>query len=259
MRKIRFLPSLAFALGIVGAFLRNGELVSGFDRSTGLAVPGCAPRWILVALTAVCFLLLAVVAWLAKERLRPEETFQKAFRAKGYLSFTALALLGLVIVLCAVFCLKDERAPMGLTGPARWAFLALLALSGLGMAVMALSAYTQKELSFLSLGSVMPAFLYCYWLVALYRANAGNPVLADYVYAALAFATASVSFFYFAGYNFGRPSLAGGVLMGPSCIYFLVVSQADTWPNSLRAALIATAVYQTVLQTQFLGSLKERT
>lgn len=268
MRKwLRTLPPLALVLGVLGAFLRHVELTDGFEPYRGpdigeglrgLAAPGCAARWALVALTAVLFAGLAALSVLAARRTQVGDSFRKAFYTKGYLSFAAMALLGLAVIVCAAFCVHAQPPLMELEGMSRWVFLAFLALAGLGMTVMALSAYTQKDSSFLRLGSVMPAALYCYWLVALYRVNAGNPVLADYVYGALAFACAALGFYYAAGYAFGRRNLGGSLLTGPMSVYLLTVTAADPWPTPLRVALIATALYLTVSNRQFFASLEDR-
>lgn len=259
MRKtIRLLPPLALLLGVVGAFLRHVELVDGFDPVSGLAQPGCTARWVLAAMTAVLFAALAAAAVLAGKRLQVVDSFRKAFYTKGYAAFAVMAILGIAVTLCAVLGVVTKAAPMGLAGMSKWVFFGLLALAGLGMTAMAYSAYTQRDTSFLRLGSVLPAVLYCYWLVALYRQNAGNPVLADYCYGALGFSAASMGFYYSAGYAFGRRSLRGNVLLGPGSVFLLTVCVADPWPAFLRAVLIATAVYLTVSNMQLLASLREK-
>lgn len=258
MQKIRYLPPAALLLGAAGAVLRYIELAQGFEPVSGLADPDCAARWILVALTAAFFACLILAAVYASRRLEVVDSFRKAFYTKGYGAFAAMALLGLLVVVCAFICMVTQSEPMGLTGMSKWAFLAFLALAGLGMTVMAYNSYTQRDSSFLRLGSVMPAVLYCYWLVALYRINAGNPVLADYCYGALAFAAASMGAYYSAGYAFGRRNLTGSVLMGSLSIYLLTVTLADSWPSCLRVAIAATALYLTVSNMQFLRSLKEK-
>lgn len=259
MRKtIRLLPPLALVLGVAGAFLRHVELVDGFDPVTGLAAPGCTARWVLAAMTAAIFAVLAAVALLAGKRLRVVDSFRKAFYTRGYASFAVMASLGIIVTLCALIGMGTQSVPMALTGMSKWVFFALLALAGLGMTAMAYSAYTQRDTSFLRLGSVLPAVLYCYWLVALYRMNAGNPVLADYCYGALGFSAASMGFYYSAGYAFGRRSLRGNIFLGSGSVFLLTVAVADPWPSFLRAVLIATAVYLTVSNMQFLGSLREK-
>lgn len=268
MRKwLRTLPPLALVLGVLGAFLRHVELADGFEPYRGsdvgeglrgLAAPGCAARWVLVVLSVAIFAGLVALSVLAARRTQVGDSFRKAFYTRGYASFAAMALLGLVVIVCAAFCVHAQIPLMELEGMSRWVFLIFLALAGLGMTVMALSAYTQKDSSYLRLGSVMPAVLYCYWLVALYRVNAGNPVLADYVYGALAFACAAMGFYYAAGYAFGRRNLGRSLLTGPMSIYLLTVTVADPWPTPLRVVLIATAIYLTVSNVQFLSSLEDR-
>lgn len=258
MRKIRFLPPLALFLGAVGALLRRVELAEGFESASGLARPGCGARWALVALTAALFAVLVAAAVLAARRLQAADGFRKAFYTQGYPAFALMAVLGLAVTVCALIAMGSGISLMDLTGMARWVFLALLALAGLGMTVMAYSAYTQRDTSFLKIGSVMPALLYCYWLVALYRVNAGNPVLADYCYGALALACAAMGFFYAAGYAFERRNLRGSVITGPFSAFLLLVAAADPWPMPLRAALAATALYLTVSSMQFLASLKDK-
>ena len=257
MKKMRCLPLAALLLGAVGAFLRYTELRTGFDPVSGLASPGCAARWLLEALSAAVLAACVLLSVWTGRKLEAESSFKKAFYTKNYFQFAAMALLGLAVAVCGlVSCTLQDL--MGLTGMARWVFLGLLILSGLGMSVKAVNAYTQRDSSALRLGSVIPSAFYCYWLVALYRMNAGNPVLADFLYGCLAFAAASLGACYSAGYAFGRGTLRGTVLTGTLSVYLLAVTAADVWPLPLRIVIVATAVYTAVESTCFLSALKEK-
>ncbi len=254
MRKLRFAPLAALALGAAGAVLRNRELASAFEEN-GLHIPWAGMTVALAALTALTAAASLALAAVTGRRFTSAEDFRRAFRVGNYVSFALMAALGAAVVVCAALTVR-EGAVLGLSGMARWVFLALLALGGAGMVTMACSAYTQRESSFLKLGSVMPSVLFCYWMVALYRVNAGNPVLLDYCWSALAFGAASVSAYYVAGYAFGRKNLAGTVASGLIAIYLLTVALADPAPWTLRAVIAATALFITLHTTHLLTALE---
>lgn len=258
MRKLSLLPLGVLLLGIVGAILRHVELNTVFDPDTGLAETGAGISVALIGLTAAVFVLAIAVTVLAVRKFEVREQFRKAFYTRGYADFAVMALLGLAVILGAVLTAFNGQPLMGLTGMAWWVFVAFLALGGYGMSSMAYSAYTQRDNSFLRMGSVMPAILYCYWMVALYRINAGNPVLLEYCYGTMAFAAAAMSSYYTAGYAYGRKNLVGSVIAGFAAIFLLTVTLADSYAFSLKLVIGATAVYITQNTIHLLSALTPR-
>lgn len=255
MRKRSFAPAAVLAAGIIGAALRRTELNTAFGGN-GLPIPWAGATVALALFSLLALALCAVLAVLLGKSFTTPQGYKRVFRTDSYLLFAVMALLGIAVALCAVLTAIFGWDTLGLTGAARWVFLALFALTGLGMTVTAYSAYTQKDTRFLKPGSVVPAVFFCFWMVSLYRQNAGNPVVLDYCYSALALGAAAVSGYYAAGYAFGRKALTATVLMSLAAIYFLAVAAADPAPLVLRLVLAATAVFLTVNTTGLLTQLK---
>lgn len=254
MRKIRLVPAAVLLLGLLGAFVRRVELRTAFDEA-GLPRRGAAVSIALIMLTVLAVVIAVAVA-VAARGYETGEGYRRAFPIRGYLTFAVMALIGIAVIVCAVLLIRADTELLGLTGMARWVFVGFLGLCGFGMTTMAYSAYTLRETSFLQLGSVMPALLYCYWMVACYRENAGNPVLLEYCYSCVAFAVGSLGFFYSAGFAFGRKSLTGTLAMNIVSIFLLPVAAADPAPLALKVPLILSAVYVTVNTVNLLSVLK---
>lgn len=255
MRKRCLVPTAVLTAGLIGAVLRRTELNTAFEKN-GLARPGAGITVALALLSAAVVAACAILAVILGRRFTTPEGYKRVFRTDSYLLFAVMVLLGSGVTLCAVGKALFGGELLGLTGVLRGVFLALLALSGLGMTVMAYSAYTQKDTPLLKAGSVLPSVFFCFWMVSIYRLNAGNPVILDYCYSALALGTAAISAYYAAGYAFGRKALTAAVLMSCSAIYLLTVAAADPAPTTLRVVLAAAAVFLTVNTTDLLAHLK---
>ncbi len=255
MRKLSLLPLGALLLGAAGAVLRGLQLATVFDPSSGLLKRGSGVTTVLLILTVAVFALSLAVALLVSARLDVPRTFRRAFYTSSYLSFAMRALLGLGVTVTAIICGLGGTDLMALTGISRWVFVGFMALTGLAMVAMAYYSYTQRpEKPFLRLISVIPAIFYCYWMVALYRINAGNPVLLDYCYGCMAFAATAVCAYYAAGYTYSRSSVAGMVLVSLVAIFLMTVTLADSYPSGLKLTIAATAVYITDSASRFLSS-----
>lgn len=252
MQKRSLAPAAVLAAGIIGAVLRRMELDTAFEEN-GLPIPWARATVALALVSALVFVLCAALAVSLKKRFVPQEGFKRAYRTDSYLLFAIMALLGGGVLVCAALLLISGGDVLGLTGWMRYVFLLLMALSGIGMALMAYSVYTRKDTRLLKIGSVMPSLFYCFWMVSLYRQNAGNPVILDYCYSALALGAAAVSSYYAAGYAFGRQSLSGCVLISLTAVYLLTVAAADPAPMTLRLVLAAGAVFITVNTTSLLS------
>ena len=243
MRKSAFLPWMALALGAAGALIRRAELNTVFDPVSGLPRPGAGVTVALIVLTAAVTAGAVAAGIICSKGFTAESGFSGAFKTKSYWAFALKALAGVAVIAAAFFLARSDADILGLTGMARWVFLLLLALAGFGLSVMAYCSYTMRSSSYLQLGSVMPALLFCYWMVALYRINAGNPVLLDYAYPCLALAAGAVSSYYSAGFAFGKRDLRGTLIMSLLAVYLLPIAAMNGGSAGLRAGLIIFAVY----------------
>ena len=257
MRRIRFVPIAVLLLGFLGAFVRHVELKTAFDLS-GLPRRGAAASVALILLTVLAAAI-ALALCLAARRYEAEGIYKRAFPIEGYGLFAVKALAGIAVTVCApLLFLRPGTELMGLEGGARWPFVILMALAGFGMTVMAYAAYTRKNTAYLRPGSVMPALLCCYWMVACYRENAGNPILMEYGCRCLAMAAGSVSAFSRAGYAFGRRNLPGTLFLSAASVFLLPVAAADPGPLALRAPMVLYAVYIALDLVSLLSAAKPK-
>ena len=258
MRKTSLLSPAALLLGLAGGLIRARELDTVFDAGSGLADAGAGISRLLIALAVLTAAGSLAAAFVLKAVRTEPEKFRKAFYIRRYLTFAVMALLGIAVVACGASCALRGIQPLGLSGISKWVFAGLMILSGVGMTVMAYAAYTQKDTPPLPLFSVIPALFFCYWMVALYRVNAGNPVLLDFCYSVLALAAAAMSFYYFAGYAYGRRNLRGAVFTGLTAVFLLTVAAADPAPWELRATLLLAAVFECMLTSRYLAALRAK-
>ncbi len=256
MRRIRFVPIAVLLLGFLGAFVRRVELKTAFDLS-GLPQRGAAASAALILLTVLAAAI-ALALCLTSRGYEAEGIYRKAFPIEGYGLFAVMALMGIAVMVCALLLLRSGTEIMGLTDGARWPFVLLLALGGFGMTVMAYAAYTRKDTVYLRPGSVMPALLCCYWMVACYRENAGNPILMEYAYQCLAMAAGAVGAFGRAGYAFGRRSMPGTVFLSTVSIFLLPVAAADPAPLAMRVPLVLYAAYIALSLVSLLSAAKPK-
>ena len=258
MRKSAFLPWLALALGAVGALIRRTELNTVFDPSSGLPKSGAGVTVALIVLTAAAIAGAVAAGVIYSKSFTAAAGYSEAFKTKSYLVFMLKALAGIAVIVTDILLSRSDTDIIGLTGMAKWIFVLLLALAGFGLSVMAYCSYTMRGSSFLQLGSVMPALLFCYWMVALYRINAGNPVLLDYAYPCLALAAGALSAYYSAGFAFGKQDLRGTLIMSLLAVYLLPIAAMNDGPAGLRAVLIIFALYIAAGTSSLMRGLTEK-
>ncbi len=256
MRKIRFAPIAVLLLGGLGAFVRHVQLETAYDPA-GLPRPWAAAT---VALYMLGFLALAIAVamCLAARDYEAGGSFRRAIPVEGYIHFAAKALMGIVVMFCALLLMRRGVAIMGMENSARWPFVLLLGLTGFGMTVMACTSYTRKDSPYLRPGSIAPALLCCYWMVGWYRENAGNPILLDYCFRCLALAFGCFSAFSRAGYAFGRRNITGTLLLSSVAVFLLPVAAADPAPLAMRVPLALYAVYTALDLMSLLSAAKPK-
>lgn len=246
MRKCRFVPGLFLLLGAVAAALRYVELATVFDPISGLPTPNAPVSVALEVLTVLALIAAVAVALTARKKCGVPESFREAYPVRSPLLLAAMAALGAAVTVCAALTFRGMRAGywiLNLTGTAAGAFVLLMALAGCGMILMAWGGRGNLDKMFLRLGSVMPSLLCCYWMVAWYRVNAGNPQLLEYACPCLAFAAGAMGTFYGAGFAFGRKNLTATLWLSLMAVCLLPAAAMSPAPWFLRVALAVMAVY----------------
>lgn len=222
-RQMIFLPLLTLVLGVVGWFLRQKQLVTGFDAQ-GLSVPG--DRWALalIVLSVATALLLALLV----ARLKPREELDATALALHGPAYPVVMLLASAALLAgALIGFVSVRG--GERDVLRVDVLSLCALvAAVCTAVFSLTLYRRGDPKKCGILAVLPVFFLCIWLIIAYREQAANPVKLAFIYEILAIICGTLGFYYVASMIFTRPRPRAAVFFGLLCIYFILVCVEET-------------------------------
>ena len=218
-------PAAALVLGAAGFGLRLWGLGTAFEPDTGLPIPGAPATVSLIVLTAVVLLLLGGALW-RMCRSAPTLSYDDAFRCPSTAAVTA-------DVVCALLL-----AGAGLLG--LWEFLnngsrnlaypvldALLVASGGCVLLTGRNNYRGLGQGKFNAYLLFPAYTFCLWLVLAYQAQAGNPVILDYVYRILAIICSLLGLYFTASFSFEKGKALPTLWTGLAAVYFSCVCLAD--------------------------------
>lgn len=232
-------PLTAILAGAVGFALRKWQLSAGFERDTGLAVPGAPSALLLLLWSLAVAVLLALLCWRAAQdpqRLRSLDGAVGNPACLGAILLSAVLLLASAGAEVVAFSVPGGRssilADTVLTQVASRVLPPLrILLCGGGVLAAGLwgrNLYTGGEKHRESLAILELCFLFSVWLISDYQLRSADPVVMDYVYEILAIVAVLMALYYLAGCSFGEPKPARALffsLMGP---YFCLVTLADT-------------------------------
>jgi hypothetical protein len=137
------------------------------------------------------------------------------------------------------------------------ALAALTAASGIALFGLAADSLGESPSKLSLICAVVPELLFTAWLLLLYRRNQTNPVRLEYVFQALAVASAALSSYFTAAFVFGRPSPIRAVFSHIAAVYFLATAAADGAALSQKIAFIAFAAYFAVNLARFVNGLEK--
>ena len=237
MRK-PYLPVLtALAGGAVGSGLRRWQLATGFERETGLAIPGNIPAAALVVLTALMAAALLLLARKGAEEL----PFDTAFDARGDQIYMTCAVL-------AAFLMLGSAAAEGMALPAARADMAAAQASGAMMPMASALPPLRVAGGVLGAGCILAlgrnnyrglgkgkenlsllglCLVYGIWLISLYQDKVSDPVVQSYVYQVLTVVVSIMAFYYLAGWSFQKPVPRRTAFFCLMAVYLSPVALAD--------------------------------
>lgn len=239
MRKTIYIaPVMTVIAGTAGYFLRQLELGAAFEPS-GFAIPGAQETQNLMVLSLAFALVAVLIAAVLSKKLEFSNEYVSAFSISSLIVLFLNFILGAGIVASAVFYyLGINISYLSLEA----IHLALAALSGISVMVASISAYKGKSYFALPFFSVIPSVFLCVWLIIVYKDNSANPVLISYAYQSLAIAAAALSFYYSAGFVYGRSKPFRTLLSSMLAVFFVSVAAADTMNSYLRYILLLMTV-----------------
>lgn len=225
MSKRILLPAAVPVFGAAGFGLRLWGLRTGFEPDTGLPIPGAPATAALIVLTAAVLLLLGGVLWRMCRRA-PLLSYDDAFRCESPAAVTADVVCALLLAGAGLLGLWDcvqGKAP-NLAYPV---LDALLVASGGCVLLTGRNNYRGQGQGKFNAYLLFPAYAFCLWLVLSYQAQAGNPVVLDYVYRILAIICSLLGLYFTATFSFEKGKALPTLWAGLAAVYFSCVCLAD--------------------------------
>ena len=259
MRKLSLTVPLAAALmGICLFILRRIQLNTVFDPETGLADEYAPVSLALIALCILVMLLAVIVMFVLIRRTSAHTLYEKAFSISSVPVLALYVIVGVLMAVNAViFWIYTIRSVSAL--PIVETVFSLFALlSGVSVVHLAVCSFKGIHRNSTGILSVIPPVFFCLWLVITYKENATNPVLLDYFYECLAMAAAALSFYYAAGFVFGRGRPGMTVLTHLCAVSFMITALAGVSSTAilvLRASAASALLLNSIV---FISNLKPK-
>jgi len=218
-------PVLALLGGAAGFALRLRELATAFEADTGLPIPGAGTSTALAFLCVAVMALLGGVLW-RMCRNAPTLDYGDAFRCSHPAVWAANVASALLLAGGGLACLLDYVR--GINTNLLSCVLAALLVGSAGCLLLTgrnnyRGAAQQRYNGYL----LLPAYTYCLWLVLTYQAQAGNPVIQQYVYQILAIICSLLGFYFTASFSFEKGKAFLALWTGLLAAFFSGIALAD--------------------------------
>ncbi len=241
----------AFVTGAFAMFLRWLQLINCFEEDTGLFISGSAltPAFIIMLFIACAGILVMSLLF----RLTSDEPAQ-AFRVKSPLCMVFTALLSLVMLVGAILLFIQSGSMCAELLFRLLAVLAIAAAAAMFVVINRMSSGRADNVSCFCF--VVIVLFYCLWLVASYKSHDSDPVIWDYWPEILALASGTLSWYYLAGFAFGRPRPRATVFFCGLSFILELVCMPDDRSASLSLLLIAPALESLMLSWILIRNLQ---
>ena len=239
-----FMPFFGLLAGAAGFYLRLAELISVFDRITGLPERWAGLTIGLIALSAAFLIFAALFSVRAGLKYKSPAGFENAFGTDPLTYPFAFCIIGIVWFGATVKSFIDQNAVNALVGGELY-FTILSALSAISVAFFAIEMYQDPRRKMTFALSIVPTLFMCFWLILLYKQNAANPTLLSYCYQCLAIIASALGFYFTSGFVYNKPAPGKTIFFYLAAIYFCFVTLADAHSTPVRiifACLIAMNV-----------------
>lgn len=211
-------------LGATGFFLRDIELKTIFDSTTGLAEAN--PITFILAALSVATAIVILMLVLKLRDFVGFSAYEKAFKVKSPILMILSLLLAVVMIYASYLYYAHAKT---LDSKIAESILALLAaLSGLSYLTLSINSWRRKGGTEMPLSCFIIVIFICYWLILTYKQNAADPVILDYVYDTLALCSAALATYYITGFCYNRGSPVKTLFFSNFSIYFCLVALAGT-------------------------------
>lgn len=252
MKRHITIPLAALLLGAAGFFVRMWERRSAYDAVSGLTELSLPAPILLLVLTAAALVVAFVMARMS-HRAFPGG-YDEAFYAPSTLYITLVVLAALTLFAAGVLTFLDYRDSITLysTGflqskPSVIQVLlaALCVLSGICVLPVGKNNYRGLGKGRFCASLLAPAFMACFWLVASYLEESGNPDLMTFVFGRMAAIAAVIALYYICSFSFEKPKPGRVIFFSMAAIFFSFISLADASALYLRVLNLFAVLYLT--------------
>ncbi len=254
MRKIWVAPFCALAVGLVGSYLRKLQLANAFEETSGLTKRGAPETAAVVAVTAVAAAAALVIAIILSRKYDAPANWAGACGG-GNAALICSAVFGALTLAGGVLLIIGDGTT-DRSDTVFWVMALLTVATGVSEIVMSFAARDGKDGAGLSLASIVPPLMFVFRMISVYGDNAGNPVIMSFVFQCLAYAAASLGFFYIAGYVYGRRNSGATIFTGLVSIVLLCTAAADCDTLNQLLPTIGGAGFLTVNMAAFIKNLE---
>ena len=238
-------------MAAIGLFLRWLQNNNIYEEATGLPVK--SPISTVFVVFCVVYAAAALVLTLSLKDAWVESSFRTAFRARTILFPTVATILGIATAAAAVSLLFSK--PVGISA----ALQSVLALGALLCAIcFPLISMGPKKDSTGNAACVytfVPVIFFSVWLIIAFKEHAQDPVLWHYAIEVLAIASATLGFYYAAGYAFERARLKHTVLFGNLAAFFCITALGDPRDLPRQIIIAAPGIVLLIMSNVFISNL----
>jgi len=252
-----FVPFFAILTGIGGFYLRVSERLNVFDPATGLPARNAETTFVLISLSVSFIIVMIIFAISASAKNKPPRGFENAFGTDPVAYPIIFTLIG-IVWLIGTYLFYAERNMLGPIATIDIYFIASSAIAAISTTFFAIEMFQDSRRKAPYALSVIPTVFLCFWLILVYRQNASNPVLLEYIYKCLALITTALSFYFTSGFLYGKPAPGKAIFAYYTAIYFCIVTLADNHPLSVRLIYCALIAVNTIHSSMLLRNLRRR-
>ena len=252
-----FVPFLTVLAGVGGFFLRLSERANVFDALTGLPGRNAATTVTLILITAAFMAGILIFAIIAASKHKALPGFENAFGTDPYIYPVIFIGIG-VAWLIGTFLYF-----LGLNAHGEFTlidiiFMIFSALSAISVAFFAIEMYQDSRRNAPYALCVVPTLFMCFWLIYVYRLNASNPILLSFIYQSFAIIASALSFYFTAGFLYGKPSPGKAIVAHYTAIYFCIVTLADGHQPGITIIFCALVAANLVHSSMLLWNLQSK-
>ena len=252
-----FVPFFSALAGVGGFYLRLSERQNVFDVMTGLPDRNAATTVWLYMLSAAFIIFIIVFSIVAATKHKALPGFESAFGTDPF-AYPVIFVLIAIAWLVGTFLYFSDINTYGFFTSYDIYFIVLSALSAISVAFFAIEMYQDSRRQAPYALCVIPTAFMCFWLIFLYRHNASNPILLSYIYQLLAIVTTAMSFYFTAGFLYGKPAPGKSIVAYFASIYFCIITLADGHPTGITVIFCALIAVNLIHSVMLLRNLQRK-